>query len=47
MRDASQNSAAESAYECFECGNVLLSETSPGKCPDCGGEMRNRHMPIE
>ncbi|MFW5917691.1 MAG: rubrerythrin-like domain-containing protein [Halorubrum sp.] len=47
MKDASPNSTTESAYECFECGNVVITDNSPGTCPDCAGEMRNRRMPIE
>lgn len=47
MRDVDQNTTGESPYECFACGNVVLAENNPGKCPDCAGEMRNRRTPIE
>ncbi|WP_154018059.1 rubrerythrin-like domain-containing protein [Halorubrum sp. AJ67] len=47
MRDTDQAPDEESPYECFECGNIILAEDNPGSCPDCGGEMRNRHTPIE
>jgi len=47
MRDIDQMQTGESPYECFECGNVVLAENTPGQCPDCAGEMRNRQTPIE
>ncbi|MUV88531.1 rubrerythrin-like domain-containing protein [Halapricum sp. CBA1109] len=47
MRDVEPNQDRETAYECFECGNIVLAADSPDKCPDCGGAMRNRHIPLE
>lgn len=47
MRDVKYDPDEERVYECFECGTVIVAEESPGQCPDCGGEMRNRLMPIE
>jgi rubrerythrin len=47
MRDVDQTPAEESPYECFECGNVVLTDDNPGQCPDCAGAMRNRRTPIE
>ena len=47
MRDADHDTTEESAYECFECGSIVVTETHPGECPDCAGAMRNRHTPIE
>jgi len=46
MRDVTQD-AAETAYECFECGNIVLADANPGSCPDCAGVLRNRQTPIE
>ncbi|MDQ2055654.1 MULTISPECIES: rubrerythrin-like domain-containing protein [Halobellus] len=47
MKDVDIKPAAEAVYECFECGNILLTEENPGTCPDCSGPMRNRQMPLE
>ena len=47
MRDIKQDPNEEKPYECFECGTIIVAESGPGSCPDCGGEMRNRKMPIE
>lgn len=47
MRDVDHNPDEERPYECFECGTVTVAETNPGRCPDCGGTMRNRRIPIE
>jgi rubrerythrin len=47
MRDIDQTPTEESPYECFQCGHVVLAENNPGQCPDCAGQMRNRHTPIE
>lgn len=47
MRDVDQDSDSESPYECFRCGNIIVAEESPGTCPDCAGEMRNRRTPLE
>lgn len=34
-------------YECFNCATIVDGDTHPGACPDCGGTMRNRTVPIE
>ncbi|MBZ6496829.1 rubrerythrin-like domain-containing protein [Natrinema longum] len=47
MRDTEQTPGEESPYECFGCGNIIVTEDNPTTCPDCGGEMRNRRTPIE
>jgi rubrerythrin len=47
MRDVEYDPKEESAYECFSCGTIVIAETNPGSCDDCGSEMRNRLMPIE
>lgn len=47
MRDIDIDPNAASAYECFECGTIVVAETNPGRCEDCGGELRNRQTPIE
>lgn len=47
MRDVEPKSGEQTPYECFGCGSIIVSETSPGQCPDCGGSMRNRRMPLE
>jgi rubrerythrin len=47
MRDVDQHPEEESPYECFDCGTIIAAVTSPGACPDCGGEVRNRETPIE
>jgi len=47
MRDVEQDPDGNSAYECFECGSVVVTEGRPTTCPDCGGELRNRRTPIE
>lgn len=47
MRDVSSDPERDDAYECFECGTIVVAETNPSSCPDCDGEIRNRRMPIE
>ncbi|WP_143423335.1 rubrerythrin-like domain-containing protein [Halegenticoccus soli] len=47
MRDIETTPGEESPYECFECGNIIVAENNPGRCPDCGEPMRNRQMPLE
>jgi rubrerythrin len=47
MRDIVQEADVENRYECFNCGNVVVAMESPGPCPECGGEMRNRTTPLE
>ncbi|WP_154658564.1 rubrerythrin-like domain-containing protein [Halopiger djelfimassiliensis] len=46
MKDIEYDPAEESTYECFACGTVVQAST-PGACPDCGADMRNRRTPIE
>ena len=45
--DTGYEADAESAYECFQCGTHVYANGSPMACPECGGELRNRDMPIE
>ncbi|WP_231188694.1 rubrerythrin-like domain-containing protein [Haladaptatus sp. DYF46] len=47
MRDVDYDHGSKAAYECFSCGTVLMVETHPGTCPDCGGPIRNRRTPLE
>ena len=47
MRDVDQNPTDESAYECFDCGTIVVTDANPGRCDDCGGKVRNRLMPVE
>ena len=46
FQDVQYDPTEEGEYECFECGTVITAE-SPGQCPNCGGEMRNRRTTIE
>ncbi|GAB7090314.1 hypothetical protein JCM18237_05850 [Halorubrum luteum] len=34
-------------YECFDCATIVDEADHPGACPNCGGTMRNRSLPIE
>ena len=45
--DVEYDTDAESPYECFNCGTIVMSEVNPGICSDCGSEMRNRMTPLE
>lgn len=47
MRDPEYDLDEERPYECFECGTVVNAAETPDRCPRCGGEMRNRLLPIE
>ena len=47
MKDVKPTPGEERPFECFECGNVIVAKDNPEPCPDCGGSMRNRQMPIE
>ncbi|MWG33808.1 rubrerythrin-like domain-containing protein [Halomarina oriensis] len=47
MRDVEYDPQEESAYECFDCGTIVVEESCPRSCPDCGGSMRNRLTTFE
>jgi rubrerythrin len=47
MRDVDQEPDSETTYECFSCGTLVQRVSNPEACPDCGGSMRNRMMPME
>ncbi|EMA46023.1 hypothetical protein C449_04942 [Halococcus saccharolyticus DSM 5350] len=46
-RDVDFDTQAETPYECFECGTIVMAESNPGLCADCGSELRNRLVPFE
>jgi len=47
MIDITHDPDTDRPYECFECGSIVTAADNPKRCPDCGGELRNRQMPIE
>ncbi|RDZ61324.1 hypothetical protein C5B90_19470 [Haloferax sp. Atlit-12N] len=47
MRDVDPKPDEETPYECFQCGNIIISESSDNQCLDCNGPMRNRRTPLE
>lgn len=47
MRDVEYDPDDETAYECFDCGTVVVAESNPGCCPDCTAPMRSRMVPFE
>jgi rubrerythrin len=47
MRDVDPAADEETAYECFDCGSIVLARESPGQCSDCSGPLRNRRTPLE
>jgi rubrerythrin len=47
MRDVDTDPDDESQYECFDCGTIFVAADSPGRCPGCGGRLRNRQVPLE
>jgi rubrerythrin len=46
-KDSPAEPTEQSTYECFECGNVVESGSSPATCPECDGALRNRGTPME
>ncbi|WP_345783333.1 rubrerythrin-like domain-containing protein [Natrialbaceae archaeon AArc-T1-2] len=46
MRDVAYDPKEEGEYECFECGNVIVT-ASAERCPECGGELRNLRTTLE
>lgn len=47
MRDVETAPDEERPYECFECGDIVITDTNPVNCPSCHGPMRNRQTPLE
>lgn len=47
MRDVDYEPNEKSAYECFSCGTLIVAESNPGECNDCGSDLRNRKTPLE
>jgi rubrerythrin len=47
MNDIDAKPDGKTPYECFDCGTIIVAETTPSQCPDCGGPMRNRQFPLE
>ena len=45
--DAPTESDGESAYECLDCGETVVAETTPVACPVCESALRNRGTPLE
>ncbi len=46
-RDVPSELGGERAYECYVCGATCVASDSPGACPECGADMRNRGAPME
>lgn len=47
MKEPDYDPETATTYECFECGEVFVTETAPQPCPECDGEVRNRSFPFE
>jgi rubrerythrin len=47
VRDVGYDPDTASEYECLDCGELLVAESHPGSCPQCGSTPRNRSMPCE
>lgn len=43
----SAEESSESKYECLQCGNIVEAESHPGDCPECGGGVQDRAVPLE
>lgn len=44
--DPEYDQAEESLYECLDCGTTVESENATS-CPNCGGVLRNKSLPME
>ena len=40
-------SPTEGYYECIECGHREHRSDSPGRCPNCDGQVQNIAVPRE
>jgi len=47
VRDVGYDPDTASEYECLDCGELIVAESHPGSCPQCGSTPRNRSMPCE
>ncbi|WIV65925.1 rubrerythrin-like domain-containing protein [Natrialbaceae archaeon AArc-T1-2] len=46
VHDVDYDPSEAGQYECFECGNVVVTANAD-TCPDCGGELRNLRTTLE
>lgn len=47
MHDVPDETTAESTYECLRCGNIVVKDSHPGECEECGGSFQNRANSLE
>ena len=48
MFDVQEDPESASMYECLQCGNIVISDSHPGKCSVCGRDgFQNRAMSLE
>ncbi len=47
MHNVDPYHAEQSYYECIACGDREVSAEHVGRCPDCGGAVRNIAIPRE
>lgn len=47
MYDLADDPTTPSHYECLGCGSLVVADTHPGTCDDCGGTFQNRAMSLE
>ena len=41
QQDPHETDGPPYTYECVDCGERVEADSRPGKCTECGGEMRN------
>lgn len=47
MHDLPEEPDVKNRYECLQCGELLLAETHPLDCPECGSVMQGLKNSLE
>lgn len=47
MHDLADDPDEKKEYECLRCGELILAESHPGTCPECGAGVQGRKKSLE
>lgn len=47
MHDLPEDPDEKNRYECLQCGEIILAESHPIECTECGGGVQSQKKSLE